>query len=102
MIFLYNYQLFNYLAQLLLTACLSSSQSIIFGEYWVNCFIQCHLELKLKYTWEYDYQCTKCEDPQLIKYWFSRVKEITEKYGIVQEDIYNIDETGFQMGDFNC
>ena len=25
------------------------------------------------------------------------MKKIIKKYGIVQEDIYNIDETGFQM-----
>ena len=26
------------------------------------------------------------------------MKKIIEKYRIVQEDIYNIDETGFQIG----
>ena len=26
------------------------------------------------------------------------VKEIIEKYGIAKEDIYSMDETGFQMG----
>ena len=26
------------------------------------------------------------------------MKKIIKKYGIVQEDIYNIDETGFQIG----
>lgn len=49
----------------------------------------------LKYTRKYDYQHVKCEDPQLIKDWFKRVKEIIKKYGIMSEDIYNIDETGF-------
>ena len=41
---------------------------------------------------------TKCEDSKLNKAWFKRVKETIEKYGIVAEDIYNMDETGFQMG----
>ena len=75
-----------------------SSQPVTIGENWVNCYIQCHPELKSKYTWKYDYQHAKCEYSQLIKNWFKRVKETTEKYRIVQEDIYNIDETGFQMG----
>ena len=83
----------HYLAQLLLSTCLSSFQPV--GECWVNCFIQHHPELKSKYTQKYDYQHAKCEDSQLIKYWFIRVDEIIKKYGIVQEDIYNMDETGF-------
>ena len=37
-----------YLAQLLLSACLSSIQPV--GECWVRCFIQHHHEMKSKYT----------------------------------------------------
>ena len=70
-----------YLAQLLLSACLSFSQLV--GECWVNHFIQHHPELKSKYTWKYDYQHVKCEDSQLIKDWFKKVKETIKKYGIV-------------------
>ena len=51
--------------------------------------------MKSKYTWKYNYQCVKCEDSQLIKDWFKRVKEIIKKYRIVPEDIYNVDKTGF-------
>ena len=86
----------HHLAQLLLSARLSSFQPV--GECWVKRFIQRHPELKSKYTRKYDYQRAKCEDSQLIKDWFKRVEETIEKYGIVQEDIYNMDETGFQMG----
>ena len=86
----------RHLAQLLLSARLSSFQPV--GECWVKRFIQRHPELKSKYTRKYDYQRAKCEDSQLIKDWFKRVEETIEKYGIVQEDIYNMDETGFQMG----
>ena len=86
----------HHLAQLLLSACLSSSQLV--GECWVNYFIQHHPELKSKYTQKYNYQHAKCEDSQLIKDWIKRVKETIKKYGIVQEDIYNMDETGFQIG----
>ena len=39
---------------------------------------------------------------ELIKAWFICVKGIIEKYSIAKEDIYNMDETGFQMCDFNC
>lgn len=78
------------LAQLLLSACLPGS---IVGENWVNHFIQCHKELRPKYTWKYDYQCAKCENPHLIKNWFILVRETIEKYGILEGDIYNMDET---------
>jgi hypothetical protein len=36
-----------------------------------------------------------CEDREQIKGWFRLVRNIIAKYGIVQDDIYNFDETGF-------
>ena len=30
--------------------------------------------------------------------WFSLVNNVIAKYGIVESDIYNFDETGFMMG----
>ena len=87
----------HHLAELLLSARLPSQPAII-GEHWVNRFIKRHPELKSKYTRKYDYQQAKCEDPNLIQAWFTRVKETIQRYGILEEDIYNIDETGFQMG----
>ncbi|KKA16366.1 hypothetical protein T310_10044, partial [Rasamsonia emersonii CBS 393.64] len=86
-----------YLAQLLLSARLSSSEASV-GEKWVNQFIKRHKELCSKYSQKYDYQQAKCEDPELIKGWFKRFHDTIQKYGIVEQDIYNMDETGFQMG----
>ena len=54
--------------------------------------------MKSRYTWKLDYQCAKYEASKLIKAWFAWVQETIEKYGIMKENIYNIDETGFQMG----
>ena len=90
----------HYLAQLLLSAQMkpSKSEKATIGELWVNHFIKHHPELKSKYTHPYDYQCAKCEDPELIKSWFKCVQETIQKYGISEQDIYNMDETGFQMG----
>lgn len=87
----------HYLAQLLFSAHFPSKPTFI-GENWVNHYIQHHKELKSKYTQKYDYQRAKCEDPKLIQNWFTRVEETIQKYGILSEDIYNMDETGFQMG----
>ena len=85
----------HHLAQLLVSARIPSAT---IGENWVNRYIKRHPELKSKYTRKYDYQRAKCEDPGLIKSWFTCVQETIQKYGILMEDIYNMDETGFQMG----
>src|SRR5450432_3088622 len=68
------------------------------GQNWVYNFVQRHKALQTRYNRKYDYQRAKCEDPQVIKDWFRLVKNMIAKYGIQEEDIYNFDETGFQMG----
>ncbi|KAM4067761.1 DDE superfamily endonuclease [Hirsutella rhossiliensis] len=40
----------------------------------------------------------KCEDPKTIQEWYDRVAMAKQKWGILDEDVYNFDETGFQMG----
>ena len=83
---------------------MKSSGKATISELWVNQFIKHHSELKSKYTCPYDYQCAKCEDPELIKSWFKYIQKTIQKYGILEQDIYNIDKTSFQMGgcSINC
>jgi hypothetical protein len=45
-----------------------------------------------------DYQRLKCEDPVIIRDWFRLFQNVKAKYGILDDDIYNFDETGVQMG----
>ena len=68
------------------------------GKQQVYRFISRHPELKSQYNRKYDYQRAKCEDPKVIRAWFQLVRNTIAKYGILDEDIYNFDETGFQMG----
>jgi hypothetical protein len=68
------------------------------GKLWVHNLIRRHQTLKSRYNRKYDYQRAKCEDPALIRPWFELVRNTIQKYGILDEDIYNFDETGFQMG----
>ena len=68
------------------------------GENWVRKFINRHKQLQSKYTRKYDYQRALCEDPKAISDWFRLVENTRAKYGITDEDVYNFDETGFQMG----
>jgi hypothetical protein len=68
------------------------------GKNWATKFINRNIELKSRYNRKYDYQRAQCEDPVLIREWFQRVQHTVAEYGILDEDIYNFDETGFQMG----
>jgi hypothetical protein len=68
------------------------------GKTWVRSFIGRHNTLQSKYNRKYDYQRAKCEDPELIRAWFQRVQRTRAEYGILNDDTYNFDETGFQMG----
>jgi len=68
------------------------------GQKWVRNFIARNPTLKSRYNRKYDYQRAKCEDPELIRDWFQRVQRTKAEYGIADDDIYNFDETGFQMG----
>jgi len=83
---------------LLLSAQLSSSQEASIEKNWVNQFIKHHKELCSKYSQKYDYQQAQCKDPELIKGWFAQFYNAIQKYGILEQDIYNIDKTDFQMG----
>ncbi|KAL2126388.1 hypothetical protein VTI74DRAFT_1012 [Chaetomium olivicolor] len=40
----------------------------------------------------------KSEDPKVISEWFALVRNTRAKYGIVDDDIYNFDETRFIIG----
>jgi hypothetical protein len=68
------------------------------GKLWVHRFVNRHPELCMRRTRKYDYQRAKCEDPKIIGDWFALVRNTKAKYGIVDDDVYNFDETGFMMG----
>jgi hypothetical protein len=76
----------------------SQDNTLTVGKNWVYNFVQRHDSLESKYTRKYDYQRAKCEDPTVIRDWFRLVQNTIAKHGILDEDIYNFDETGFQMG----
>jgi hypothetical protein len=86
------------MADLLLEKRSNSMPTSQVGKNWVYNFVQRHPALQTRYNRKYDYQRAKCEDPQVIRDWFRLVKNVITKYGIEEQDIYNFDETGFQMG----
>ena len=68
------------------------------GKLWAYRFVKRQPELRTRYTRRYDYQRAKCEDPKVIGEWFVLVWNVKAKYGILDNDTYNFDETGFMMG----
>ena len=76
----------------------SRDNTLTVGQRWVYNFVRRNDSLQSKYNRKYDYQRAKCEDPVIIRDWFRLVRNTIEKYGILDEDIFNFDETGFQMG----
>jgi hypothetical protein len=68
------------------------------GKNWPNNFVKRTDELKTQFNRKYDRQRALCEDPEIISPWFVLVRNTKTKYGITDDDSYNFDETGFQMG----
>ena len=68
------------------------------GQNWAANFVKRSPELKVKFNRKYDYKRALCEDPEIIQGWFWLVENMKAKYGILDEDTYNFDETGFMMG----
>jgi len=68
------------------------------GKLWAHRFIQRRPELKTRFNRVYDFQRALCEDPELIGAWFQLVQNMRAKYGVVDGDFYNFDETGFLIG----
>jgi hypothetical protein len=87
-------------SSILLDASIASTPvpAMTVGENWVHRLLDRHPHLKTKYSRKYDYQRALCEDPEKISAWFARVQKTISDYGVHDNDIYNFDETGFQMG----
>jgi hypothetical protein len=46
-------------------------------------------------TRQRDHQRVLCSNLAVISPWFNLVRNVKAKYGILDEDTYNFDETGF-------
>ena len=65
------------------------------GKNWVSNFVKRRQELRTCWIRKYDHQRSKCEDPKVIGDWFRLLRNTIAKYGMVDDDIYNFDKTGF-------
>lgn len=69
------------------------------GVNWVNNYVGRNPEVQIAQSKKYDYQRAEREDPEVIKEHFQLLKNVANKYGIQDDDIYNMDEIGFLRGD---
>jgi predicted HTH domain antitoxin len=84
-------------ANLLLQARLSTPPPTV-GIHWVAKFVRRHPDLQTRFSRRYDYRRALCEDEKTITTWFNFIRSTIIKYGILDDDIYNFDETGFALG----
>ena len=68
------------------------------GKNWTRNFINRTPGLRTRYNRRMDYSRVLCEDPNAYRAWFQRVADTMAEHGIIKEDVYNFDETGFMMG----
>ena len=68
------------------------------GKCWTDRFIKRRPELCTRFSRAYDYQRALLENPNALNAWFRLVANMRAKYGILDADFYNFDETGFMMG----
>lgn len=55
-------------------------------------------ELRTRFSRKYNYRRAKCEDAKVIHGWCGLAQETRARFGIVDNDVYKFDETGFMMG----
>jgi hypothetical protein len=68
------------------------------GPQWASNFVKREPGLKSRITRQRDRQRVLCSDLEVIGPWFDLVQNVKAKYGILDDDTYNFDETGFTMG----
>jgi hypothetical protein len=72
---------------------LSSPQTV--SKNWVTKFVKHYPELSSIYNRKFDNQRAQYKDPKLISLWFKLVRDTIAKYSVIEEDIFNFNETGF-------
>src|SRR3982751_3744704 len=68
------------------------------GKTWAKRFVAKTPRLRTRMSRPYDYERASCEDPRVLKEWYRVLKATMDDLGILDEDIWNFDETGFMMG----
>jgi DDE superfamily endonuclease/Tc5 transposase DNA-binding domain len=70
----------------------------VVGEHWSHRFNLRHPELHKMKQKPIELARKAAHDPVLISDWFRRFQALREEFGVVDDDIWNFDETGFRIG----
>jgi hypothetical protein len=68
------------------------------GEKWARNLVRRKPEIKSQVARQRDSQRVLCSNLAVISPWFDLVRNVKAKYGILDEDTYNFNKTGFQIG----
>ena len=77
---------------------LAERDALRVGLRWASNFVKRQPQLRTRLSRVYDYQRALCEDPEKIAAWFDLFRNMKAKYTVLDEDLYNFDETGFIIG----
>ena len=68
------------------------------GKNWPRRFLDTHPEYHLRKQKSLDVERKLSHQPDNILSWFRQYHEVVEQHGIIPNDTYNFDETGFRIG----
>ena len=68
------------------------------GHHWYKNFMNRHPQYRTKFKRNLDQSRKDASHPKILKEWFELYMTTRAKYGVADEDIYNMDEKGFAMG----
>lgn len=68
------------------------------GIHWSRRFIERRPELHVEKATPLAAERKRTHDPDSLRDWFLRLQRTIQEYGVVDNDIYNMDETGYRIG----
>jgi len=74
----------------------------LIGRDWIRCFLSRHLELSSITTRTIDASRIKSATPEAIDHYFNELQRVVSEFNILPENTYNMDESGFSIGDIEA
>lgn len=68
------------------------------GDHWLKRFLKRYPEYYVRRRRALDVERASALDKTVVERWFQDYQRVVTEHGICQQDIYNFDETGFQIG----
>ena len=69
------------------------------GQQWIQRFLRRHSELASVIPRSIDAARVKDTSPETLKSWFNELERVIKEYNIQTENLYNMDESGFAIGE---